>query len=331
MKDSCPKVSVIVPFYNIDDCVEYCVSSLRRQAYSNCEFILIDDASTDTTGKLLDHYQDLDQRIIVIHQEHGGPSAARNTGITHSTGKYVAFVDGDDIVSPYYIESMVVAAEQNPDSMAIAKIQNVRYKKAVTHDIKWEKPSHNRIIPQEKMIRDTLYNRVPECAYGKLFLRSKLTDDFFPVGKVYEDLATIGKILSSYHQFVFLSDPTYGYVQRVGSIVHQHHAKLTQAIDYIDAIKTLSRWAYSQQRPLKAAILYRTTLSYVRLHSVVVTVIDQRLQARKIDSYIIEYVRQHCGKLLLDPDCPISSKIRFLIFALSPRLHDSLLRVISKS
>lgn len=330
MKDSCPKVSVIVPFYNIHDCVEYCVNSLLRQTYPSCEFILVDDASTDMTGKLLDHYQDLDQRIIVIHQKHGGLSTARNTGIASSTGKYVAFVDGDDVVSPYYIASMVAAAKQNPGSMAIAKIQNESFKKAVAHDIKWEKPSHNRMISQEQMIHDTLYNRIPECAYGKLFLRSDLTDDFFPIGKVYEDLATIGKILSSCRSFVLISEPTYGYVQRTGSIVHRRHAKLTQANDYIDAINSLTRWAYSQPRPLKAAILYRTVLSYVRLHSVVVTLIDQPLQARKIDSRIIKYVRRHYEKLLMDSDCPLSSKIRFLIFALCPKLHDCLLRLVSR-
>ena len=91
-------VSVIVPVYNILDCLERCVDSLLAQTYKEIEILLVDDGSTDGTGTLCDQLAEKDSRIRVFHKENGGSSSARNVGIQQARGEYLGFVDSDDYV-----------------------------------------------------------------------------------------------------------------------------------------------------------------------------------------------------------------------------------------
>lgn len=100
-------VSIIVPVYNSEDYIGNCISSIQKQTYENIELLLIDDGSTDGSGKLCDEYARRDNRIRVVHQENAGPSAARNTGIKAARGEYIQFVDGDDTIEPNMTETMV--------------------------------------------------------------------------------------------------------------------------------------------------------------------------------------------------------------------------------
>ena len=94
------KVSIIIPLYNVEKFVPRLVDSVISQDYENIEIILVDDGSTDNSGKIADDYSKRDRRIIVIHKNNGGVSTARNAGIRAATGEYILFVDGDDWVVP---------------------------------------------------------------------------------------------------------------------------------------------------------------------------------------------------------------------------------------
>ena len=89
-------ISVIVPVYNILDCLERCVNSICAQTWKNLEILLVDDGSTDGTGKLCDLLAEKDDRIRVFHKPNGGSSSARNLGISMAKGKWIGFVDSDD-------------------------------------------------------------------------------------------------------------------------------------------------------------------------------------------------------------------------------------------
>lgn len=93
-------ISVIVPVYNVADYLPQCIESLLAQTYEALEIILIDDGSTDASGKICDDYAVKDSRIRVIHQKNGGAANAKNTGLRVATGEYLAFVDSDDWVEP---------------------------------------------------------------------------------------------------------------------------------------------------------------------------------------------------------------------------------------
>ena len=108
-----PIVSVIIPVYNVEDYLCECVDSVINQTYKNLEIILVDDGSTDSSGKICDDYSKKDERIAVIHQTNGGPSKTRNAGLDHAKGKYIYFLDSDDYIELNALEMLANTAESN--------------------------------------------------------------------------------------------------------------------------------------------------------------------------------------------------------------------------
>lgn len=107
-----PTISVIVPIYNAESFLSECLDSILAQSYKDFEVLLIDDGSTDTSGRICDKYSNLDCRIRTIHQTNVGSSLARQVGINHCMGKYIAFVDADDWVEDNHLEQMKNLAEK---------------------------------------------------------------------------------------------------------------------------------------------------------------------------------------------------------------------------
>lgn len=113
---SAPHCSVIVPVYNVSAYLHQCIRSLiSLDNFEDCEIILIDDGSTDNSGDICDIYASKYGNISVIHQQNGGLSAARNTGIKAAAGKYLFFVDSDDFVAPDFTSAPCKIFDENPD------------------------------------------------------------------------------------------------------------------------------------------------------------------------------------------------------------------------
>lgn len=100
-----PRVSIIVPVYNVEKYIRRCIESICSQTYSDWELLLVDDGSPDKSGAICDEYASIDSRIRVFHKENAGVGAARNTGIRNSTGNYIVFVDSDDFCDPVYLDN----------------------------------------------------------------------------------------------------------------------------------------------------------------------------------------------------------------------------------
>ncbi|MBQ3474267.1 glycosyltransferase family 2 protein [Candidatus Saccharibacteria bacterium] len=114
-----PKISVIVPIYNTEKYLSNCLDSILNQTYKNLEIILIDDGSTDNSGKIADNYAKKDQRIKVIHQKNAGQSSARNSGIKKATGEYLSFIDSDDEIKPNFMEKLLTPYTENPETSLV--------------------------------------------------------------------------------------------------------------------------------------------------------------------------------------------------------------------
>ena len=110
-----PKVSVVVPVYNCEQYLCACIDSILAQHFRDFELILVDDGSQDRSGEILDDYAARDERIIVIHQENGGPAEARNAGLNAATCPYVYFPDSDDILDPALLETVIPKMEAGYD------------------------------------------------------------------------------------------------------------------------------------------------------------------------------------------------------------------------
>lgn len=114
-------VSIIVPAYNVEKYIEKCISSILDQTYTNIEVIIVNDGSTDKTGKIIDAFLQRDSRVNVIHKKNEGVSSARNSGIEMSKGEYLVFVDGDDYIAKDYIEYMLSLIKRTGSEFCISK------------------------------------------------------------------------------------------------------------------------------------------------------------------------------------------------------------------
>ena len=142
------KISVIVPIYNTAKYLEKCLDSIIGQTHQNLEIILIDDGSTDDSGKIADSYAKKDKRIKVIHQKNAGQSAARNQGLKEVTGEYLSFIDSDDCLKPDFYEKLLGAYDDNT-SLSVCGVHYKRLRIKTAEDV-YTNPLRNRKAKETK-------------------------------------------------------------------------------------------------------------------------------------------------------------------------------------
>lgn len=108
-------ISVIVPIYNAEKFLHYCIDSILNQSFVDFEILLVNDGSTDNSGKICDKYAEKDTRVKVIHKQNGGVSSARNAGIEAAKGEYICFVDSDDYLESNYLKELVETKRKYAD------------------------------------------------------------------------------------------------------------------------------------------------------------------------------------------------------------------------
>ena len=118
-------VSIIIPVYNVEKYLEKCINSVLEQTFKDIKIILVDDGSTDNCGEICEKFKKIDSRIIVIHQENQGVSAARNTGISVSTGEYIGFVDPDDTIKSDMYENLIKYSFNGSIDIVVCKIRTI--------------------------------------------------------------------------------------------------------------------------------------------------------------------------------------------------------------
>ena len=134
-----PLISVIVPVYNVEKYLERCIRSILMQTFKDFDLILIDDGSPDNCPELCDFYEKKDKRIITIHQNNMGLSAARNTGLNwtfkNSNSRWITFIDSDDWVHPRYLESLYVMVKKTEQNISMC-LYNCVDKTVLESDLK---------------------------------------------------------------------------------------------------------------------------------------------------------------------------------------------------
>ncbi len=212
-------LSVIVAAYNIEDYIERGLDSIRNQTYRNLEIIVVDDGSTDETGRICDRAAAADERIRVIHKENGGLADARNTGMRNMTGRYLAFMDGDDWIDPDMYERMLAALKNRDADAAVCRYRRV-------YRDRTDDGSVDRVVvfegqeTLEYYVREREEYDIQNAAWNKLYRREIIGDITFPVGKWYEDILFTTVALSRVQRCVYLDTAYYNYIiDREGSIM----------------------------------------------------------------------------------------------------------------
>lgn len=242
-------VSIIVPVYNVEQYLHECVDSILMQNYSNYEVILVDDGSKDNSGTICDEYAKKNSKVSVIHQENQGLSGARNSGVQVSKGKYITFVDSDDFISYDYIRLLVTSIRNDCDVVTTGM---VKFSEVVPDTSKEE--TYVEELSNEEALR-ILCNQTKfgNSACAKLYKRYLVEKYPYPVGKLYEDLATTYKIIGDAQGICFCSKKGYYYRQRAYSIRKLNYHGIESSDWYIlDAAK--NQYEYIKERYPAAAI-----------------------------------------------------------------------------
>ena len=235
-----PLVSVVVPVYNISEYVSKCLESVLSQGYENLEVIVVDDGSTDESGRICDEAAKRDARVKVYHRKNGGLSSTRNFGISKARGKYVALIDGDDFVKRDFVGAMVDAAEKSGAEVAIC--------------------GYDEFVPEEKVLsgKEVAIKLLVEqenmeiVAWNKLYRRELFDEIKYPAGEKHEDSLTTYKILAKAKKVCYVPKSLYCYVKRSGSIMSEvklverlgaRHKAAKEAVKYFREDKDLRQAA----------------------------------------------------------------------------------------
>lgn len=220
MKSSLPLVSIIIPVYKVENYLRRCVDSVLNQTYGNLEIILVDDGSPDNCPVICNEYFRIDHRIKVIHKTNGGLSDARNIGMKASTGEYVTFVDSDDYISRDLISMMMNETLAKKADVICCGV-NIVDTEGLIYD--YCKCDISFATTGEALTKRLIRDEYPfNFAWGKLYKKDLLNSIEFPVGRLYEDIATVYRITANASKAYCMRECLYYYERgREGNITSE--------------------------------------------------------------------------------------------------------------
>lgn len=224
-----PKVSVIIPVYNVEKYIDKCLNSLINQTLEDIEFIVVNDGSKDSSKEIIKRYMEKTDKIKYYEKENGGLSDARNYGLEYANGEYVAFLDSDDYVENTMYEKMYNKAEEN----------NLDY---VECNFYWTYiDDKNNIKKLKKDIGKKYKNKNEMMIYGRVvawnkLIKRTLIKEKFPKGLNYEDVEFFYKLIPEINTFGFVDEPLIYYVQRENSIINKQTYKTGQIFNVLDNV-----------------------------------------------------------------------------------------------
>ena len=217
------KLSVIIPVYNVQQYLKQCLDSLNIKDNLDVEYILVDDGSTDNSGKICKKYAKRFSSVHVYHQKNGGLSSARNLGIKQSSADWISFIDSDDIVADSYIQiikRIIDLMDQNSKKdIVIFKFQIFNNDDSLSSN-KSGNFEVNRIkhISKTEAYKSLFEKDLGNYAWNKVYSRGLFQNIKYPLRKAYEDIFTTYKLFSVASQIFIYDDYLYFYRQRENSI-----------------------------------------------------------------------------------------------------------------
>lgn len=220
-------ISVIVPIYNVEDYLAACLDSILQQTYRNIEVIAVNDGSKDGSLSILEEYAKKDDRIQIVDKPNGGLADARNAGIAVAKGDYVFCIDSDDTIDPIMFETMLNKAIEEEADYVVCDM-----------DFIWTKENH-RVVSGKRLVstdKKSLLLGTPS-ACNKMLRRELFDFVEFPVGKKFEDLATMPLLLAKAKKVAYVEGGFYKYLQREGSIIYSSKPNTEDIYFVLERIK----------------------------------------------------------------------------------------------
>ena len=220
-------ISIIVPVYNVEQYLVQCLDSILAQTYKKLEILLVDDGSTDGSGKICDVYAARDSRITVFHTENHGLSAARNYAIDRAHGEYFAFIDSDDWFEENAIQRVIDAAGASDADIVAFRF----FHEYVNETFESDGYDKEFTVENTEILKTvTLDKKISEDVWNKFYRAELFNNIRYPEGRIFEDYATTYKLLQKARRLIYIPDCLIHYRNRKNSLSNIHTMK--SLVDY---------------------------------------------------------------------------------------------------
>ncbi len=319
------QLSVVIPVYNVEEYLERCVASIVNQTYPVYEIILVDDGSTDQSGRIADELAERWSIIHVIHQQNGGLSKARNRGIDIATGELIGFVDSDDYIDTDMYAILISHLLEEKAEMSIGGVwyEQENGKKYTPYSSNiyrvWTKEEALVQLNSYKFFNMSFCNVVFrhdlfDCeGYGEGRLR-------FPLGKKSEDQYLMHKVIARTSKVVYTSEPLYHYVQRPNSISRNYDVNMGPIDASIAQLEFFNEWFPEYNYVAETSCFFSHIIiynSYIR-------------QGRKCPSKLLVSVKKIAKKylhsVLFNPHIPKGKKFQAVLFCYCLPVYDLIIQ-----
>ena len=212
-------ISVIVPVYNVEEYLEECLESIRKQTYQNIEVILVNDGSTDGSQAICEHFCQIDKRFRLINQKNQGQSIARNRGLKESLGEYIMFVDSDDVVSLGLLEQLMKYMSNGSDIVECDRTEAIQCLNEEKKDI------HVKEFDSNEALYQCFNHGVSWSPVAKLYRRKIVEKVPFLENLIYEDFYTGIVSLKYIHKMRKIDYIGYYYRYHTSSTMNQKYSE----------------------------------------------------------------------------------------------------------
>lgn len=317
-----PKISVIIPVYNVERYLVYCVNSVINQSFSDFELILVDDGSADASPSICDELQKNDQRIKVVHIDNSGVSEARNIGLQNATGEFISFIDSDDYVTPDFLQAMYETALNSVADVVICDFTELDASGEAVHCSECE-------LYEIKDSKDVFSNfwRTPHTSvacmvvWNKLYRLDTIRNLQFH-GRIHEDERFFNELFSKDISVSYVDQKLYFYCQHEGSLIRRPVTPnslvvLKYFFDRVSIIERKGLYATAQ----KARSVYLDV--YISLFYRLNNGAKQQMPKEYRDQYrkiLSSYAKR--GSL--------KSNLRYLLFYISPSIYAWIVKLLAK-
>ena len=314
-------ISVIIPVYNVEQYLRQCIDSVINQTYKNLEIILVDDGSTDNSGKICDEYALKDKRIKTIHKKNGGVSSARNIGLDIAKGDYIGFVDSDDYIERDMYELLLNTMLKQKSQLAVCN---------------WFKQINNNWIENERFPKKQILtiNEVLENFYWCMFVWNKLFDkrilDFIRFSELCgfgEDTLYCLNVLEKLKEVICVNNAKYYYRDNLKSASRSRQFKKSylESLNIIDIeieyaknnnLIQLEKKLYKSKRAMSS-----TFLGYI---------VREKKPDIESANRLLNYLKKHLFAFLLKTNVSFSKKLFVIVACINLNSAIKIYKLIEK-
>lgn len=233
------KVSIIIPIYNAEKFLEQSIKSVLCQTYSNIEVVIVNDGSTDKSQEICKMLSLKDERIVLINKENEGAGKARLTGIQNSRGKYIGFLDADDLMEPYFIEKMLTALEANNADLVECGYYIFSENTLKKHDVFSENLIYNREQFRQKVVANTIIDGYEAVVLWNKLYRKTIIDKFVSIhaANVLEDYIFNMQYYLGVENYAYLNERLIRYRVTENSLSRKYNPELISELKKVLPLK----------------------------------------------------------------------------------------------